>query len=505
MSPDILLFISDQHAPQYQAGGQMPVDTPNLAALRGQGIAFDAAYTPCPLCVPARMAMLSGLAPHHTGIFTNNDTLPQTTPTFLHAMAAAGYETVLVGRMHFIGPDQRHGFTRRVAPDFTNSGWVRPQKTLEQDFGVHTQTMGYKWCIDVVGGGASPVVCYDDMVLDALEQYLAQPHSKPQLIVVGTYGPHFPYVAPPELFLKYLKTAQLPATWQGNEPWLNAQQRNLQEPNTRAEIVLACQAAYKGLVEHTDGLIGRARAAFDVFTQNRGTPALFGYLSDHGDTVGEHGIYGKKSFFEKSVRIPMVFAGSGVAAGQRITAPVSLLDLGPTVCDWAGADPLPEPDGQSLVAVLRGESADADRTVWSEIVDKLPQGGWTYSCMARHGQQKFITCHRDEIHNQLFDVIADPNETTNLADAQPDETAAFAAAAARRVDFAAAEALQKRHAAAAAVLAKAETGAGGDDRERYRDYPSAAKEAPQYCVTNLTSAPGKSQTYEFYGLPDVNN
>ena len=66
MSPDILLFISDQHAPQYQAGGQMPVDTPNLAALRGQGTAFDAAYTPCPLCVPARMAMLSGLAPHHT-------------------------------------------------------------------------------------------------------------------------------------------------------------------------------------------------------------------------------------------------------------------------------------------------------------------------------------------------------------------------------------------------------------------------------------------------------
>ena len=90
MSPDILLFISDQHAPQYQAGGQMPVDTPNLAALREQGTAFDAAYTPCPLCVPARMAMLSGLAPHHTGIFTNNDTLPQTTPTFLHAMAAAG-------------------------------------------------------------------------------------------------------------------------------------------------------------------------------------------------------------------------------------------------------------------------------------------------------------------------------------------------------------------------------------------------------------------------------
>lgn len=504
MKPDILLFISDQHAPQYQAGGSMPVDTPNLAALRADGTAFDAAYTPCPLCVPARMAMLSGLAPHRTGIFTNNDTLPQTTPTFLHAMAAAGYETVLVGRMHFIGADQRHGFARRIAPDFTNSGWVRPQKTLEKDFGVHTQTMGYKWCIDVVGGGASPVVCYDDMVLDALEAYLAEPHEKPQLIVVGTYGPHFPYVAPPELFLKYLKTAKPPETWRGDAPWLNAQQRNLQEPDNRAEIVLACQAAYKGLVEHTDVLIGRARAAFDAFTRQRGTASLFGYLSDHGDTVGEHGIYGKKSFFEKSARIPLAFAGDGVAAGRCVTAPVSLLDLGPTVCGWGGADPLPETDGVDLSAVLRGAPADADRTVWSEIVDKLPAGGWTYSCMARQGNYKFITCHRDEIHDQMFDVTADEAETVNLADTCPERVRAFAAAAARRVDFTAAEALQQRHAAAAAVLAKAETANGGDDRERFRDYPAAAKEPPQYCVTGLNSAPGKAQTHVFYGLPTVN-
>ena len=503
MNPDILLFISDQHAPQYQANGEMPVDTPNLEMLEKQGTTFDAAYTPCPLCVPARMAMLSGLAPYRTGIFTNNDTLPQTTPTFLHAMAAAGYETVLAGRMHFIGPDQRHGFTRRIAPDFTSSGWARPQKTLEQDFGVHTQTMGYKWCIDVVGGGVSPVICYDDMVMDELERYLNRPHSKPQLIVVGTYGPHFPYVAPPELFLKYLKTAHLPATWQGREPWLNAQQRNLQEPGTSAEIVLACQAAYKGLVEHTDGLIGRAYTAFTAFAQKRGTSALFGYLSDHGDTVGEHGIYGKKSFFEKSVRIPMMFAGDGVAAGQKVKAPVSLLDLGPTVCEWGGADPLPETDGQSLAAVLRGASADAERTVWSEIVDKLPQSGWTYSCMARHGQEKFITCHRDEANNQLFNVMTDPDETSNLIKNNPTKAAAFAAAAARRVDFDAAEVLQRQYAAAATILAKAETAAGGDDRERYRDYPSAAKENPQYCVTGLNSAPGKNQTYVFYGLPDT--
>lgn len=107
----------------------------------------------------ARMAMLSGMKASSTGIFTNIDALPDTLPTFLHHLVSAGYETVLVGRMHFIGRDQRHGFTKRVAPDFTNSGWAR-LPWLAQDFGVHTQTMGYKWCTDVVGAGESPVLCY---------------------------------------------------------------------------------------------------------------------------------------------------------------------------------------------------------------------------------------------------------------------------------------------------------------------------------------------------------
>ena len=109
--PDILLFMSDQHAPQFMGGAEIPVDTPNLDVLRREGTSFNETYTACPLCVPARMAMLSGTRPSHTGIFTNVDTLPDTQPTFLHHLAAAGYETVLVGRMHFIGQDQRHGFT----------------------------------------------------------------------------------------------------------------------------------------------------------------------------------------------------------------------------------------------------------------------------------------------------------------------------------------------------------------------------------------------------------
>lgn len=499
---DILLFLSDQHAAVYGPGERMAVDTPHLDALCRRGTSFTAAYTPCPLCVPARMAMLSGQAPHRTGIYTNNDTLPQTVPTFLHAMAAAGYETVLCGRMHFIGPDQRHGFTRRIAPDFTPCGWTRPLDALRRDFGVHLQTMGYKWCTDVVGGGASPVTSYDEMVLQELEHYLSAPHRKPQLIVVGTYGPHFPYVAPEALFRKYLADAQLPPSWPGREEWLNDQQRALLPEQDRRDIALACQAAYKGLVEHTDALVGQAERAFARFCAERGTPGLFGYVSDHGDTVGEHGIYGKKSFFEAAVRVPMIFSGEGVTAGRRVPEPVSLLDIGPTLCEWAGVDfPLPT-DGHSLAAVLRGAGADASRTVYSELTDRVA-GRWAYTAMARQGVYKYITCHGDESHDQLFDLSADPWELHNLAAEDPPLARQFSQRMLPGPQASAQEERQRSRAQQMALLAAAETAAGGSDPERFHGYPPEAKQPPACCVTTLADAPGKSQHSVFIGLPDL--
>ena len=116
--PDILIFMTDQHTPYYSGWYGNNVDTPNLDALVQEGTAFDEAYTSCPLCVPSRVSMLSGKRPANTGVFTLTDALPDMTPTFLHHLVLQGYETVLVGRMHFIGFDQRHGFTKRIAPLF---------------------------------------------------------------------------------------------------------------------------------------------------------------------------------------------------------------------------------------------------------------------------------------------------------------------------------------------------------------------------------------------------
>ena len=331
--PDILLFMSDQHAPQFMGGAEIPVDTPNLDVLRREGTSFNETYTACPLCVPARMAMLSGTRPSHTGIFTNVDTLPDTQPTFLHHLAAAGYETVLVGRMHFIGQDQRHGFTKRIAPDITLVTWTRPEH-IKAERGVFARTFAGKWAPQVVGGGESPVLHYDELVIRAAEEYLTQSHEKPQFILVGTYGPHFPYVAPPELFQKYWDRVELPFL-RGQAPEaLNAYLRAHRVEATE-EVARGVRAAYCGMVECMDGQIGRVRAAFDAFSAGRDRGKLFGYLSDHGDQAGERDFYGKETFFEKSVKIPLVLAGDGVAAGHVETAPASILDLGPTLCSFS--------------------------------------------------------------------------------------------------------------------------------------------------------------------------
>ena len=480
MRPDILLFMSDQHAPQFMAGAEMEVDTPNLDALRREGTSFSEAYTACPLCVPARMAMLSGMRAARTGIFTNNDALPDTLPTFLHHLVAAGYETVLVGRMHFIGPDQRHGFTRRTAPDFTNSGWVRPPWLVE-DFGVHTQTMGYKWCTHVVGGGQSPVLCYDEMVTRAAEEYLARPHEKPQFILVGTYGPHFPYVAPPELFQKYWDRVELPVL-RGQAPEaLNAYLRAHRVEATE-EVARGVRAAYCGMVECMDGQIGRVRAAFDAFSAGRDRGKLFGYLSDHGDQAGERDFYGKETFFEKSVKIPLVLAGDGVAAGHVETAPASILDLGPTLCEWAGAETPADADGISLAPALAGAAMDKARAVYSEYMEKGTDG-YRYCMMLRRGAYKFITYRGCEAQDMLFDVKADPLEQHNLADEEPALLAQFRTLAARVPEEY--EKNQARQARDAQLFIAYEQAVGLDESERWRETPTTARVNPEICIAGL--------------------
>lgn len=499
--PDILVFLSDQHTPYCMGGASIQADTPALDALRQDGTTFTEAYTSCPLCVPARMSMLSGQRPARTGIFTNEDTLPDVTPTFLHNLVEAGYETVLIGRMHFIGNDQRHGFTKRVAPDLTNISWARPS-WMKDTFGVFTQTLGAKWCTDVVGGGESPIVHYDQMVADAAVNYLSQTHDKPQFIVVGTYAPHFPYVAPKDLFLKYQKTSKMPVTFGLNPGFLNPVLSSLQNLSVREETVLAARSAYRGMVENMDGHIGRVRAAFDRFTGERGTKKLFCYLSDHGDTLGDYNLFGKKTFFEKSAKIPLIFAGDGVQRNRTVNSPASIMDLGPTACEWTGAAPMAGCDGESLAAILKGENSDSNRVVCSEQVEKTADGKRVYACMIKQGEYKYITYHGYENQDMLFEPRSDPEEKRNLADEMPERLEYFREIKSKITNPEQCEREQEVHERRAQLFMAYEKAVGIDESERWKENPPEARVNPEICITGLVSEPGRNQVSAYFGGKD---
>lgn len=479
MQKDILIFMSDQHSPYFSGWLGGNVDTPNLDALVREGVCFDEAYTACPLCVPARMAMLSGQYAHKTGVFTNFDSFPNTQPSILHPLVAAGYETVLCGRMHFVGIDQRHGFTRRIAPDTTPLGWDRPAERLRQERGVFAPTYAAKFSTNFVGGGESPVVNYDRVVVKAALDYLAEEHEKPQLMVVGVYGPHFPYVAPRALYEKYFSRVGAPETFRDTPAYMNPILRVMQIPGVTEEKVRGATAAYCGLIEQMDTDLGRVRQAFADYTRRKGSEGIFCYLSDHGDQVGDRGIFGKDNFFEKSAKIPLLFAGAGIQAGIRVPEPVSILDIGPTLWELTGSEVLPDYDGISLASALSGGSLETGRTVACEHMHRMDERD-VYGLMLRRGAYKYICYHG--VNEMLFHVGEDPLERRSLLEEEPELADRFRALAAKFSDPEKIEAEQGLHRQKIQWFRMWEAAAGLDESERWRNNPPEARVKPEICI-----------------------
>jgi len=425
---DVLVFMSDQHTPYYSGFyADRCVDTPNLTRLSESGVTFDECYTVCPLCGPSRAALLSGRRPAETGIFTKS-ALSDTTATFLHCLVEQGYETVLVGRMHFIGPDQYHGFTKHIAADMTPVTWdtstVRPQLRKERGFYVQNDTFGHG-AAACAGGGTSPVLEYDEFVLNEALKYLSEPHEKPQFVFVSIYGPHFPYVAPVDLYKKYINKVKLPENF--NDDVFCPVLKNYQVKMTE-DVALACQAAYCGMIENTDRIFGRVWDAFQEFTEKRGTRNMVMYLSDHGDQCGDRHIMGKETYYEKSVKIPFIMAGDGIVAGARVAQPASIMDIGPTILSYTGAKPLMGVDGVSLADALIGRDIP-EHPVYSEFIDRTDgkpffvpyedTDEFCHSFMLREGDYKYITYQGFEKDDALFNIKQDPQERTNLAASEP--------------------------------------------------------------------------------------
>lgn len=492
---DILAFMSDQHTPYYSGFyGNHCVDTPNLDRLCQSGVAFDECYTSSPLCGPARMSLLSSKRSARTGLF-HKSILPDTTPTFLHSLVEQGYETVLVGRMHFVGPDQYHGFTKHIGGDMTPVTWnymyARPDMQKERGVYVKTDTFSGKGAASVAGGGTSPVLEYDQFVLDTALEYMNQPHEKPQFIMVSIYGPHFPYVAPKELYMKYREQVKLPVSFY--DPVHCEVLKHYQAP-VDEDMALACQAAYCGMIEHVDQVFGSVWEAFEDFCGKRGTKNAVFYFSDHGDQCGDRKIFGKETFYERSVKIPLLAAGDGIVVGRRVSEPVSIMDIGPTILEYTGAVPLDEPDGVSLVPALKGGAAP-EHSVYSEFMERTDgkfifgpydsDDKYSHGFMLRHGDYKYITYECYEDQDMLFDIAADPEERENLASARPGVLKEMRTLAEDLVMHTIAEKNFRREARVNDLMSKYEWAKGNADQSlRWKGSSPAAGQYPEICVKN---------------------
>lgn len=411
---DYLIFLSDQHRADFiHCAGNSLVRTPFLDKLAAQGARFESAYTACPFCVPARVSMLSGQRAMRTQVYTNHGAIRDDTATFLHSLAAEGYETVLCGRMHFEGPNQRHGFTKRIFGDLLQ---LYPgQEDAYKELSYYRPTISEGGCAEIVGGGDhSPTLDYDRKVIEKALEYLSQDHDKPQCVVIGTYAPHFPFVGPRELYRYYYEKLK------GGDQGDPAYDYRLDLFSKRYHIydrdkVLKMRAAYYAMVENMDQQIGQVYDAWQNFLSRRGTKGVFVYTSDHGEALGERDMYAKKTLYENAAGIPMIFSGEHVVPGVRCKTPVNLMDVGITLCDLAGAEIPYQSDGISLKEQLTGQE-DMERVTYSECIENT-DSGFAPGIMVRRGDWKLIWYYGNDSEMLLFNLAEDPRETHNLVSA----------------------------------------------------------------------------------------
>lgn len=414
--PNIVMVMTDQHAARVMGcAGDALAETPNLDALAARGTRFERTYCPSPLCVPSRMAFLTGLEPHQSGVLTNDDFLPSDTPTIAHAMGATGYDCRLVGRMHFYGPDQLHGFQARPIGDI-GPGWPG---SGAPEIGPLTAARGNRG--DQIGGsgrGETSYQAFDTAVADTgvreIEDLCAARDrtGRPFFVLASLFCPHPPYIAPPEDYDVFdgrvppprlaAETPRHPAL----EHWARAGQVDVIDD----EGAMRARTAYYGLVRMIDRLAGRV---FDAVAGRKDTIVI--YVSDHGEALGERGLWWKSTFYEESARVPMIVAGPGFAQGAVSGRVTSLFDLSATLLDWAGAGALPGQVGCSLI----GGGA------WEDCAVSSYYGGLMNietealrHRMLRRGALKL--CVYDGHPPQLFDLEADPDELNDLAGARPD-------------------------------------------------------------------------------------
>jgi len=428
--PNILFIVSDQMVAALTGAYGLPVvQTPHLDRLAREGVRFDAAYTPFPLCAPGRACFMTGRHASAIGAWDNAAPLACDHPTFAHYLSNAGYDTVLSGKMHFVGPDQLHGFQRRLTTDIYSSDfgvrpeWVRIKETGGRDA---EEVMGSRPkynAANYVGEGVQiglwhAALSYDEETHFRALEYLhargRQQEATPFLLCASYHHPHEPFWPPREYWNLY-EGAQIdiPAfpdnldeSRSAMDRWLNAyhgiRRYDLRDPDSLYRL----RRAYYAQVTYADRKAGELLDALKENGLADSTVVVF--TSDHGDMLCEREMVQKRTFYEWSCRVPLIIRfPDGWQAGTRCPTPVSLLDLLPTFCELSGAEASLPCDGDSLLPIIDG--AGQDRPIFAQAHEAVG----VPCIMARQGRNKYNYIHGYK--PQLFDLEADPGEWRDLA------------------------------------------------------------------------------------------
>ena len=414
-SPNILILMVDQLAGTLFPDG--PADwlhAPNLKRLAERSTRFANAYTASPLCAPARASFMSGQLPSRTRVYDNAAEFASDIPTFAHHLRRAGYRTMLSGKMHFVGPDQLHGLEERLTTDIypADFGWTPDYRKPGERIDWWYHNLG-----SIAGAGVAETTNqleYDDDVVHQASRKLydlSRGHdARPWCLTVSLSHPHDPYVARRRFWDLYEDCAHLdPAFPPVAEDAMDRHSRRIMEASdwlsyaVTPEQVRRARRAYFANISYVDAKIGELLAVLDATRQG----AAVVFLSDHGDMLGERGMWFKMSFREASARVPLMIAAPGLEPGL-VTTPVSTLDLAPTLCAIAGVsmdEVAPWTDGVSLME--RGEGRGPVPMEYAAEASEAPM------VALRDGRWKHVRCALDP--DMLFDLDADPHETKNLA------------------------------------------------------------------------------------------
>ncbi|WP_371228929.1 choline-sulfatase [Roseovarius sp. 2305UL8-3] len=420
-SPNIIMFQADQlTALALATYGNAICSHPKIDELAENGAVFENMYCNFPLCAPSRYSMMTGQLASKIGAFDNAAELPASIPTVAHYMRNLGYKTCLSGKMHFVGPDQLHGFEERLTSDIYPADFQWSANWMSETHVDVTDTRGVTksgLCEDSVQ------IRYDDGVTEATQKYLqaqaASTDGRPLFLTVSYTHPHDPFVCTEEYWNRY-DGLDIPM------PNVGALSENEHDPHSRKILTQAglfgvtftddqirnARRGYFGSVSYFDDQIRKICETLESLGMDDNTVIVV--TSDHGEMLGERGMWFKKNFFESAVRIPLIVFDPRQKQGRRIAAPVSLVDLLPTFAaignggqDIETCEPL---DGRSLLPLMYDPSVDWPYPVISEI---LSEGVTAPAFMIRRGRYKYI--HSGDYAPILYDLDDDPDELTNLS------------------------------------------------------------------------------------------